>query len=491
MSSTNPFHAGIPDVEWYSIHIVALSVIVLSAVGSLYIIVLTLVKASRESVLPIQLLPMFISMADGITNLFHGIDHAISLAHGRVLDGPGCVALGFGTYFGINSTPFWVSACAVYVHLCIVHERRPVVGPGALYMNLVCWGGPLIINIVALILGEFGSEALWCGLPHSIVYFNVWVLAAGLIVCAIMYAWTWLHIMSKAAKTTQHQGLSDSSGSGSGSGAARVKRPSRFQQLRHAESVDSTVRAGHALSRREAKWMQPPPALPTPPAVAPVAGPFVESAAGGDHIELGHTSRSAAWLSSAPLPPTLSTLPRFGPDFTDFSPGSAATVGPRDYLDAQRDAKPTASTPTLPSSRGFGYYSASAAGSSNEHQFNSTLSQRDTTLGRSQPAQEPTFPPGYASQPGGSGVASGRIGGAGWSDSNDLGRKLRRAANRLPIFVLIFIIQWTPFAVYAFYVLAGQTQFWVTLLVVFLSNSGGVWNAIAYRRLIVASESRR
>ncbi|KAJ1562817.1 hypothetical protein HK405_007333 [Cladochytrium tenue] len=400
----NPFHAGIPDVEWYSIHVVALCAIALSAAGSIYIIVLTLAKASRESVLPIQLLPMFISMADGITNLFHGIDHTISLAHGRVLDGPGCVALGFGTYFGINSTPFWVSACAVYVHLCIVHERQPDVGPGGLYMNLVCWGGPLIINVVALIRGEFGSEALWCGLPHTIVYFNVWVLAAGLAICVVMYSWTWGYIMSKAGPASaEHRGW-HSSGSGGGSGAASRfsprPRPSRFVVLRR-ESSDIVDQRRDDLNSTLTSEKPRADAMAVFGKSASSSTFLSGSVTNDCDIELAPTSREAKWMRAGPA------------------------------------------VPAVPPSPGLG-----------------------------------------------SGSASGSGGGGGVSEADDLGRKLRRAANRLPVFVLIFVVQWTPFVVYAFYVLAGQTQFWATLLVVALSNSGGVWNAIAYRKLVVRSGNR-
>ncbi|KAJ1551916.1 hypothetical protein HK405_013411, partial [Cladochytrium tenue] len=197
-------HSGLGDAEWYTIHIVALTTILLTIAGSLYIIILSLIKMRRESMAFLQMLPMFISIGDGISGVFHGADHAISLSLGRVADGPGCIVLGFGTFLGANTAPFWVSACAVYIHLLIVRDVRPNVGPGGLWLHLVCWGIPLIINIVALALGKFGREALWCGLPGDNAYFSVGVVGPALLLSIVMYVWTWRHIRRRAAPLSSH-----------------------------------------------------------------------------------------------------------------------------------------------------------------------------------------------------------------------------------------------------------------------------------------------
>ncbi|KAJ1555240.1 Armadillo repeat-containing protein 3, partial [Cladochytrium tenue] len=314
----NPYHAQVEDYQWYSIHVVALVVIFLSVSGSLSIIYLTAMKAAKESIHPIQMLPMFISMTDVFFGLFHGTDHLVSLALGRVLDGPGCVALGFGTVFSMNSTPFWVSACAVYMHLGIVHNKKPDVGPAAAWMHLACWGGPLAINIIALARGEFGPEIMWCGLPHSLGVYNTSVILAGLAVNIVIYAWTWAFIM-------RHSRSVSAMGAGSGSGSSS-----------HGQQSDDS------------------------------------SASPLKNIRISRTK------------------------------DEVAAEKPNPAVAAQRDAE----------------------------------------------------------------------------------KRFRKAANELPIFVLIYIVQWFPYAVYGVLLLYGVSTYWFNLTVVTLTNSGGIWNAIAYRKLV-------
>ncbi|KAJ1555494.1 hypothetical protein HK405_001413, partial [Cladochytrium tenue] len=314
----NPYHAQVEDYQWYSIHVVALVVIFLSVSGSLSIIYLTAMKAAKESIHPIQMLPMFISMTDVLFGLFHGTDHLVSLALGRVLDGPGCVALGFGTVFSMNSTPFWVSACAVYMHLGIVHNKKPDVGPAAAWMHLACWGGPLAINIIALARGEFGPEIMWCGLPHSLGIYNTSVILAGLAVNIVIYAWTWAFIM-RHSRSVSVMGAGSSSGSSS-----------------HGQQSDDS------------------------------------SASPLKNIRISRTK------------------------------DEVAAEKPNPAVAAKRDAE----------------------------------------------------------------------------------KRFRKAANELPIFVLIYIVQWFPYAVYGVLLLYGVSTYWFNLTVVTLTNSGGIWNAIAYRKLV-------
>eukprot|EP00122_Pirum_gemmata_P005896 Pgem_evm1s5383 len=60
-------------------------------------------------------------------------------------------------------------------------------------------------------------------------------------------------------------------------------------------------------------------------------------------------------------------------------------------------------------------------------------------------------------------------------------RKSERAIKRMNFFVLIYIVQWSPYFAYNSFVYAtGIQNFEVTCLNVFVANFGGVFNAIAY-----------
>ncbi len=66
----NPYYAGLPLHIWYSIHLCAMFVILCSCIGSTYIIILSIVEASKRKLRTIQKFPLCISICDlifGIT----------------------------------------------------------------------------------------------------------------------------------------------------------------------------------------------------------------------------------------------------------------------------------------------------------------------------------------------------------------------------------------------------------------------------------------
>ncbi|KAJ3387704.1 hypothetical protein HDU84_000583 [Entophlyctis sp. JEL0112] len=63
--------------------------------------------------------------------------------------------------------------------------------------------------------------------------------------------------------------------------------------------------------------------------------------------------------------------------------------------------------------------------------------------------------------------------------------KLQQTAYNLPKYVVVFIIQWIPYATYAILMNFGKEYFELDLFTVILVNSGGIWNAMVYRKLIL------
>eukprot|EP00121_Abeoforma_whisleri_P003067 Awhi_evm2s2754 len=52
-------------------------------------------------------------------------------------------------------------------------------------------------------------------------------------------------------------------------------------------------------------------------------------------------------------------------------------------------------------------------------------------------------------------------------------------------FIIIYILQWTPYVVYFLVAVNGHYINWiVTLVTVFLVNLGGIFNALVYQRLV-------
>ena len=53
------------------------------------------------------------------------------------------------------------------------------------------------------------------------------------------------------------------------------------------------------------------------------------------------------------------------------------------------------------------------------------------------------------------------------------------------MFVAIYLAQWLPYLVYAFLLLiTGDSPYEFNLVVVTLTNSGGIFNALAYQRFV-------
>ncbi|KAJ3014763.1 hypothetical protein HKX48_004968 [Thoreauomyces humboldtii] len=64
-------------------------------------------------------------------------------------------------------------------------------------------------------------------------------------------------------------------------------------------------------------------------------------------------------------------------------------------------------------------------------------------------------------------------------------KKLGELVRDLPIFVLIYLAQWLPYLLYALLLVAGKDYAVLDVIVVTLTNSGGIANALAYRRFML------
>ncbi|MES1910144.1 MAG: hypothetical protein MHM6MM_002796 [Cercozoa sp. M6MM] len=67
-------------------------------------------------------------------------------------------------------------------------------------------------------------------------------------------------------------------------------------------------------------------------------------------------------------------------------------------------------------------------------------------------------------------------------------RKLQATIRRLPAFILVFIVQFTPWVVYTFASSAGDAPVAVIVVVVAIVNGGGIANAFAFRQLLETAE---
>jgi len=174
-------HGG-GSYQWYAIHIVALSVIICTMIGSLSIIVMTLLESRKGPLTSFQKFPMWISICDFSFGCFHGGDHLISLIRGRVMDGGICTFFGWGTIYTMNLPAFWVSAISLCIHTVVVRKKRLMVGTGDWILHVFAWGVPLLYGFFGFIDRDYGQEPMWCGTPKRLWVFNgVFVLIAMLL----------------------------------------------------------------------------------------------------------------------------------------------------------------------------------------------------------------------------------------------------------------------------------------------------------------------
>ncbi|KAI8912285.1 hypothetical protein DFJ77DRAFT_467627 [Powellomyces hirtus] len=70
-------------------------------------------------------------------------------------------------------------------------------------------------------------------------------------------------------------------------------------------------------------------------------------------------------------------------------------------------------------------------------------------------------------------------------------KKLAKLVRDLPVFVVIYLIQWMPYIIYAILGVTGRFYTPLDITVVTLTNMGGVANAFAYRRFMLKDEQAR
>ena len=68
-------------------------------------------------------------------------------------------------------------------------------------------------------------------------------------------------------------------------------------------------------------------------------------------------------------------------------------------------------------------------------------------------------------------------------------KMLDESARNMPIFVLIFLVQWIPYVIYGILELNSLSFWQYNLFVVIITNSGGIWNALAYRKMLLVRNS--
>ncbi|KAI9143433.1 hypothetical protein BKA69DRAFT_1123222 [Paraphysoderma sedebokerense] len=177
--------------QWYSIHLVALFVIIMSMCGSAYIVYLTLKKWQYASLTTWQKLPMFISFTDLLFGFFHGLDHLISLGRQRVMEGGVCQFFGFGTIYAMNLPAFWVTAVAFNVWATIILKRQYI---GTVRQDIIlhglCWGFPFIYGLFGFIAGDYGQEPMWCGAHRRTWVWN----SVFVIIAMVLNAYFYTHL---------------------------------------------------------------------------------------------------------------------------------------------------------------------------------------------------------------------------------------------------------------------------------------------------------
>ncbi len=74
-------------------------------------------------------------------------------------------------------------------------------------------------------------------------------------------------------------------------------------------------------------------------------------------------------------------------------------------------------------------------------------------------------------------------------ETHEIDKVLDESARNMPIFVVIFLFQWIPYAIYAILEFSALSYWEYNLMVVIVTNSGGIWNAFAYRKMLLGRRS--
>lgn len=141
----------------------------LTLVGSLLIMVtFALYKEIRTSSRHII---VCISIADFITAVGN-----LGGAFLPIKNRPGCVVTSFLGSTALCSSFLWTMMLAVFLYLTLVKDKLQLATSLIVpWFHLICWGIPLVINIVAVTTGRLGNNmdvavAGWCWITVSSMY---------------------------------------------------------------------------------------------------------------------------------------------------------------------------------------------------------------------------------------------------------------------------------------------------------------------------------
>merc|ERR1712228_880344 len=99
-------------------------------------------------------IPIFIAISDFGYEFFHTTDHWHSVTKLYVMEGATCVVYSDLKPFWINVQTAWTIGCAVYLYRFLLGSKmaQPTFGKNNIYLKCACWGVPILLLFIALIV---------------------------------------------------------------------------------------------------------------------------------------------------------------------------------------------------------------------------------------------------------------------------------------------------------------------------------------------------
>lgn len=155
--------AILDGTDFYIIHITALTAILLSAIGSCWILINALLTARKNPGTFADIgsrLPIYLSILDLCFAAWHSSDHLYLVIHQQVPSA--CIAMGILLQLFMGSQMTMIGWIAVTTYLRVCREFDIKYGAYDWRLVVLVFGLAAIPVIVAGSIGAFGPDKYWC-----------------------------------------------------------------------------------------------------------------------------------------------------------------------------------------------------------------------------------------------------------------------------------------------------------------------------------------
>ncbi|KAJ3205929.1 hypothetical protein HDU67_008558 [Dinochytrium kinnereticum] len=167
----------------YILHAVALAAIGMSMVGSLYIVIATIVKGKYTTIG--ERFPMYVAVLDFLWSVIHSIDHIYMMVAAGANPPPQmCSAIGAILSLFMLAQVMLLNLIAVSMFLSVYMGWNLSYGSYDWILGVLTFGVPVGFVVIGLSVGAFGADLYWCFINVNVQSGQIYWIITFISACA-------------------------------------------------------------------------------------------------------------------------------------------------------------------------------------------------------------------------------------------------------------------------------------------------------------------